>query len=112
LQLLKDNQLHAKLSKCSFVVPQIEYLGHIISSQGVSTDPSKINAMLQWPYPKTVKSLRGFIGLTGYYRKFIRNYGLISKPLTNLLKKNAFSWNLEAQCAFDKLKSAMTSAPF
>ncbi|KAJ0800601.1 putative nucleotidyltransferase, Ribonuclease H [Helianthus annuus] len=111
LQLFRDNQLYAKRSKCSFAGSQIEYLGHVISKDGVSTDPSKIAAVQNWPVPTTVKQLRGFLGLTGYYRRFVSSYGSIAKPLTNLLQKDAFRWSMEAQKAFETLKEAMVQAP-
>lgn len=91
LQLLRQNKLFAKMSKCDFAQPQIDYLGHIISGKEVQTDPSKITAMEDWPLPTTVKALKGFLGLTGYYRRFIQHYGQINKPLTLLLKKGSSS---------------------
>jgi hypothetical protein len=92
LQLLKEKQLYAKPSKCFFGVKEVEYLGHIVSHEGVKVDPNKIKAMMDWLIPKTLKNLRGFLGLTGYYRKFVQNYGRIATPLTTLTKKDAFSW--------------------
>ena len=111
LQALLDNKLFAKRSKCAFACSAVEYLGHIIFGNGVQIDSKKIAAMLDWPIPKTVKSLRGFLGLTGYYRKFIRNYGLIAAPLTALLKKDAFKWNEKADLAFQNLKEVVSHPP-
>lgn len=111
LQKMLEHQVFAKMSKCMFRQKQLEYLGHIISDQGVSTDPEKVTAMKEWPIPKTIKQLRGFLGLTGYYRRFIKSYGEISRPLTQLLKKGMFGGNNEATVAFNKLKATMISAP-
>lgn len=89
----------------------MSYLGNIISGEGVSINEDKIEAMLQCSQPKSIKELRGFLGLTGYYRRFIKNFALISKPLTNLLKKGNFGWNEKAAKAFEELKLAMVKAP-
>jgi hypothetical protein len=107
LQLLKEQQLYAKPSKCFFGVKEVDYLGNIVSHEGVKVDPNKIKAMMDWPIPKTLKNLREFLGLTGYYRKFFQNYGRIATPLTELNKKDAFSWTLEVTQAFEQLKEDM-----
>jgi len=111
LQVLVQHHLFAKLSKCRFAESEIEYLGHLISQHGVRADPSKLDAMISWPLPRSIKALRGFLGLISYYRKFIRNYGLIAAPLTTLLKKNSFVWSSAATQAFEALKEVVTSPP-
>lgn len=110
-QKMHEHELWVNRKKCNFGVKQLEYLGHLISGEGIKADPSKIEAMVAWPEPKDIRSLRGFLGLIGYYRKFVRNYGMIAKPLTQLLKKNGFLWSVEAKSAFNELKSAMMSLP-
>jgi len=111
LQLLRKHKLFAKLSKCSFGLTQVEYLGHTVSGQGVAVDASKVQVVLAWPLPTNLKQLRGFLGLTGYYRKFIKGYASIAGPLTNLLKKDNFNWDVDATATFETLKSALTQAP-
>ncbi|KAD5508745.1 hypothetical protein E3N88_16448 [Mikania micrantha] len=110
LSIMRQNKLMAKRSKCTFGGSQVEYLGHLIS-QGVSTDAKKIEAVVQWPIPQNLKQLRGFLGLAGYYRRFIQSFISIAKPLTNLLKKDSFLWSEAAQVAFETLKQALSFAP-
>jgi hypothetical protein len=109
LSLLEENQFYAKMSKCTFGKEEVEYLGHIISKKGVKVDPKKIRAITEWPKPKNISKLRGFLGLVGYYQRFIKNYAHLTTPLTNLLKKNSFQWNLEAQKCFENLKNIMST---
>lgn len=110
-ELLRQHQFYIKLSKCAFGQQQIEYLGHIVSCNGVQVDQGKIQVMINWPKPTNVSDLRGFLGLTGYYRKFVRDYGTIARPLTNLLKKGQFLWTEDADDAFTVLKKPMASIP-
>jgi hypothetical protein len=91
LHLLSRQQLFLKQSKCAFGASEVEYLGHFVGKAGVRVDHKKIESMQDWPHPKNLKILCGFLGLTGCYRKFINNYGNIATPLTALLKKNSFT---------------------
>lgn len=112
LELLARDQWKLKLSECSFAQEKISYLGHVISAAGVSTDLAKLEAIAQWSAPASVKELRGFLGLAGYYRKFVCHFGIISKPLTNLLKKNAlFIWTTDHETVFQTLKKALCQPP-
>ncbi|KAL6200094.1 hypothetical protein ACLB2K_029876 [Fragaria x ananassa] len=108
---LQQHELKVKKSKCSFGVSQVEYLGHVISAQGVAVDPVKIDCIKNWERPKTVKGLRGFLGLAGYYRKYVKNFGMIAKPLTDMLKIGGFMWTPIAESAFEELKIALMTTP-
>lgn len=103
---LRQHQLYAKFSKCTFARPSINYLGHVISAEGVATEADKTTAIQNWPQPSSPTELRAFLGLTGYYRKFVRNYSIVMKPLTSLLSKKGFMWSDAATSAFQKLKEA------
>jgi hypothetical protein len=107
LQTLCHNKLAVKQSKCSYGTTSIDYLGHIISNGMVAMDLAKVEAVQAWPRPTTMKALRGFLGLTSYYRKFFQNYGLVARLLTQLLKKEAFAWSTEVEQAFITLKQAL-----
>jgi hypothetical protein len=111
LQLLKEQQLYGKPSKCFFGVKEVEYIGHIVSHEGVKVDPNNIKDMMDWPIPKTLKNLRGFLGLTGSYHKFVQNYGRIATSLMTLTKKDAFSWTREETKDFEQLKEVMCKDP-
>jgi hypothetical protein len=108
LSLLEKNQFYAKISKCSFGKKEVEYISHIIS-QGVKVDPSKIKAITEWPKPNNISKLRGFLGLTRYYLRFIKNYVHLTTPLSNLLKKNSFKWDNNVEECFQTSKRVMSS---
>jgi hypothetical protein len=111
LHLLAQHQLFLKQSKCAFGASDVEYLGHLVGKDGIRVDPKNIESMKYWPHPKTLKILHGYLGLIGYYRKFVKNYGKIATPLTALLKKNSFTWTPAASQAFQTLKTAMCTTP-
>lgn len=111
LGVLHENQLYANEKKCCFGRKEVAYLGHIISAKGIVVDPEKIQAMVDWTSLKNIKELRGFLGLTGYYRRFIHRYAHIAAPLTAQLRKDNFLWNSEAESTFVRLKEALLAAP-
>jgi hypothetical protein len=98
--ILQQHRLFVKRSKCAFGERSIAYLGHVISDAGVAMDPAKVQAVSAWPQPRSARAVRGFLGLAGYYRKFVQDYDSIAAPLTALLKKDGFSWNDKAAAAF------------
>ncbi|XP_029675231.1 uncharacterized protein LOC115242830 [Formica exsecta] len=112
LQRLRENNLKLQPDKCEFLRKEVIYLGHIISENGISPDPSKLTAIKEFPTPKKVKDIQSFIGLAGYYRKFIEDFSKIAKPLTKLTKKTEkFEWTMEQQNAFEILKERLMTAP-
>jgi hypothetical protein len=111
LSELCQHTLFVKRSKCAFGVASVAYLGHTISVAGVAMDSSKVQAIHDWLVPRSTRAVRGFLGLAGYYRKFIHSYSSIVALLTALLKKEGFTWGPEATSAFLALKEAVTSAP-
>jgi hypothetical protein len=112
LEVLRKHKLYAKESKCEFMKNSVEYLGHIVSDKGVSTDPAKIKAVRDWPTPKDVSEVRSFLGLAGYYRRFVWKFAEIAKALTDLLhKEKAWEWTSECEIGFRKLQQALITAP-
>ncbi|GJX23814.1 putative reverse transcriptase domain-containing protein [Tanacetum coccineum] len=112
LELLKKEELYAKFSKCEFWIPKVQFLGHVIDSQGIHVDPAKIESIKDWASPKTPTEIRQFLGLAGYYRRFIEGFSKIAKPMTKLTqKKVAFEWGDKQEAAFQTLKHKLCSAP-
>ena len=112
LERLRQNKLYLNKKKCKFFQTEVDWLGHIVSGDGISVDQSKITAVKEWPVPKAPKLLMSFLGYAGYYRRFIEKYSHLAAPLTDLLRKCAeYVWGLPQQQAFEALKKALTEAP-
>ena len=112
LQLLRDHQLYAKFSKCVFWLIEVRFLGHIMSTSRVSVDPEKVEAVMSWERPKSVFEIRSFLGLAGYYRRFIEDFSRLASPMTKLTRNEVkFEWNDLCEKAFQELKRRLTSAP-
>ena len=110
LELLIKERLYAKFSKCELWLRQVQFLGHVISGDGVSVDPTKIDAIQKWEQPKNGTEVRSFLGLAGYYRRFIRNFLKISMPLTSLTRKDV-KWSKVHENTFQTLKDGLMNAP-
>ena len=112
LQLLRDHQLYAKFSKCEFWLTKLRFLGHVVSASDVSVDPEKVKAMMSWERPKSVFEIRSFLGLAGYYRRFIEDFSRLVAPMTRLTQKEVkFDWDDQCKETFQELKWRLTSAP-
>ena len=112
LQILREKQLYAKFSKCEFWLRQIGFLGHIVSAEGIYVDPRKVEAIVKWEQPQTVTEIRSFLGLAGYYRRFVEGFSRIAAPLSRLTQKGVkFAWDDRCEASFQELKQRLTSAP-
>ena len=101
LRTLREHQLYAKFSKCQFWLKEVGFLGHVVSAGGISVDPSLVERVKERPAPTNQTEVRSFLGLAGYYRKFVENFSSIAKPLTQLLKKDKkFEWNDKCEASF------------
>ncbi|GKA13629.1 putative reverse transcriptase domain-containing protein, partial [Tanacetum coccineum] len=112
LELLKKEELYAKFSKCDFWLSKVQFLGHVIDSEGIHVDPAKIESIKDWESPKTPTEIRQFLGLAGYYQRFIEGFSKIAKPMTKLTQKSVkFNWGEKEETAFQTLKQKLCSAP-
>ena len=99
------------MSKCEFWLREVSFLGHIVSEEGIQVDPKKVEVIIEWKPPRNVKEVRSFLGLAGYYRRFVKGFSMTAGPMTRLLQKNVkFEWSEKCQVSFDKLKAFLTEA--
>ena len=112
LETLIKEQLYAKMSKCEFWLREVSFLGHIVSKEGIRVDPSKIEVFLEWKPPRNVTEVHSFLGMTGYYTRFVKGFSMTIAQMTRLLRKNVrFEWSEKFQASFEKLKAFLTEAP-
>jgi hypothetical protein len=112
LGALRENQFYGKLKKCAFWLSEVAFLGHVINQQGIAVDPKNVAAMVEWKRPSSVFEIRSFLGLAGYYRRFVPNFSSIAKPLTRLLEKGVlFIWSNDCEVSYQSLKSKLVDAP-
>ena len=111
LETLRKEQLYAKMSKCEFWLKEVSFLGHIVSEEGIRVDPRKIEVILEWKPPRSVTEVRSFLGLVGYYRRFIKGFLMTAATMTRLLQKNVkFEWSRKCQASFENLKAFLSEA--
>ena len=109
---LREHQLYVKFSKCEFWLKKVGFLGHVISGEGIAVDPAKVETVTKWEAPTTVGEIWSFLGLTGYYQRFIENFSKIAKPMTESLKKDTkFKWTEECEARFQELKKRLVTSP-
>ncbi|XP_057548074.1 uncharacterized mitochondrial protein AtMg00860-like [Amaranthus tricolor] len=112
LDILSKQKWFAKLSKCDFWLKEVTFLGHVISNEGVMVDPAKVRAIVEWESLKNISEVRSFLGLAGYYRRFVKDFSKIVQPMTKLMRKEVrFQRSIECEAAFQKLKERLTTAP-
>ena len=111
LERLRSARLKLKPEKCALFQKSVSFLGHVVSDTGIGTDPQKIKAVVEWPTPTCIRDVRSFLGLAGYYRRFVKDFATIASPLNEVIKKGAFNWNEKEKKAFEKLKYLLTTPP-
>ena len=112
LETLRNERLYERLSKCEFWLREVSFLGHIVSEEGIQVDPKKVEVIIEWKPPRNFIEVRSFLGLAGYYRRFVEGFSMTAAPMTRLLQKNLnFEWSEKCRASFKKLKAFLTEAP-